>query len=67
MLALADHPENVEMVKGVKFNQGKYALALVQSLSKLHSHAKVLGNRGYYNGWDEKYLQGVFANREDPR
>ena len=67
MIALADHPGNPEIVRGVQFNQGKYALALVQSLSKLHSHAKVLGKKGFYNGWDEKYLRGLFTNREDPR
>ena len=67
MLVLGDHPDDPEIVNGVKFNQGKYALALVQSRSKLHSHAQVLGMKGFYNGWDEEYLQGLFTNREDPR
>jgi hypothetical protein len=67
MLALSDHPGVPEVVNGVKFNHGKYALALVQSRSKLHSHAKILGKKGFYNGWDEEYLTGLFSNREDPR
>ena len=67
MLALSDHPGISEVVNGVHFNQGKYALALVQSLSKLHSHAQILGKKGFYTGWDEEYLQGLFTNREDPR
>jgi hypothetical protein len=37
ILALEDHPADVEDVNGVIMNQGKYALVLVQSLSKLKS------------------------------
>ena len=67
MIALADHPQSPEVVNGVKFNQGKYALVLVQSHTKLHSHATILADKGYYDGWDEEYLQDVFAHRTDPR
>ena len=67
LLVLADHPSNPELINGVTFNQGKYALALVQSRSKLHSHAQMLDKKGFYNGWDEEYLSGLFTNREDPR
>jgi hypothetical protein len=67
MIALADHPQSPEVVNGVKFNQGTYALVLVQSHTKLHSHAKMLADKGYYDGWDEDYLNDLFLNRTDPR
>jgi hypothetical protein len=36
-------------------------------LAKLNHFAKVLGNKGFYDGWDEEYLKVLFAGREDPR
>ena len=67
LLALADHPDTVEKHNGVCFNMGKYALILIQDKAKLEEHARVLAHKGYYNGWDEEYLQEVFAHRKDPR
>jgi hypothetical protein len=67
ILALEDHPSNVEMVNGVCMNQGKYALALVQSLSDLNSKAKLIAQKGFYHNWPEEYLAGLFEHREDPR
>ena len=67
MLALEDHPEDVEDVNGVMMNQGKYALVLVQSLSKLNTAAKQMGAKGFYHAWPEEYLTGLFTHRQDPR
>ena len=67
ILALEDHPDSVENVNGVIMNQGKYALVLVQSLSKLNTAAKQMGAKGFYHAWPEEYLTGLFKNRTDPR
>jgi len=67
MLALEDHPEDVEDVNGVIMNQGQYALVLVQSLSKLNTAAKQMGSKGFYHTWPEPYLTGLFNHRVDPR
>ena len=67
ILALEDHPNSVEDVNGVIMNQGKYALVLVQSLSKLNTAAKQMGAKGFYHAWPEEYLAELFENRVDPR
>lgn len=67
IIALEDHPADVEMVNGVCMNQGTYALALVQSLSDLNTKATAIAAKGFYNSWPESYLQGLFQHRQDPR
>ena len=67
LLVLEDHPADVEDVNGVIMNQGKYALVLVQSLSKLNTAAKQMGAKGFYHAWPEEYLTGLFKHRQDPR
>lgn len=67
ILALEDHPADVENVNGVIMNQGKYALALVQCLSDLNTKAKQMAAKGFYHDWPEEYLQGLFHHRQDPR
>jgi hypothetical protein len=67
ILALEDHPADVEDVNGVIMNQGRYALVLVQSLSKLNVAAKQMGAKGFYHSWPEEYLTGLFNHRVDPR
>lgn len=67
ILALEDHPADVENVNGVIMNQGKYAMALVQSLSDLNIKAKMMAKKGFYDAWPEDYLQALFQHREDPR
>lgn len=67
MLALADHPGAPETVNGVSMNQGQWAVAFVQDLSKLNAVAKTLADRGYYHDWPEEYLTALFEHREDPR
>ena len=67
ILALEDHPDDVENVNGVIMNQGRYALVLVQSLSDLNAKAQQMANKGFYHDWPEEYLQGLFQHRQDPR
>ena len=67
LIALDDHPDHVEEVNGVVFNQGTYTLALVQSLSDLNTRSKLMAQQGFYNDWPEEYLQDLFKHREDPR
>jgi hypothetical protein len=67
ILALEDHPDDVEDVNGVIMNQGKYALVLVQSLSKLNTAARQMASKGFYHTWPEDYLTGLFKHRVDPR
>jgi len=67
ILALEDHPADIENVNGVIMNQGQYALALVQCLSDLNVKAKQMASKGFYHNWPEEYLQGLFHHRQDPR
>ena len=67
LIALADHPDDIETVNGVIMNQGQYAIVFVQDLAKLNHFARILGKKDFYNGWPEDYLTVLFAGREDPR
>jgi hypothetical protein len=67
LVALADHPDDVESVAGVVMNQGTYAIVFVQDLSKLNHFAKLLDKKDFYKDWPEEYLTVLFAGREDPR
>ena len=67
LLALEDHPLDVEMVNGVCMNQGTYALAMVQSLSELNAKSETLARQNYYHDWPEEYLTALFQHRQDPR
>lgn len=67
MFALADHPDDVETVNGVVMNQGQWAICFLQNLQKLNAHARMLAQKGYYDGWPEEYLTVLFEGRSDPR
>jgi hypothetical protein len=67
LYVLEDHPEDAESVLGVTMNQGTYALLFVQHHSKLQEAARQLAVKGYYDNWDEHYLQALFRDRADPR
>ena len=67
LIALGDHPADIEDVNGVIMNQGRYALSLVQSLSDLNQRAQQMASNGFYHGWPDDYLTGLFENRKDPR
>lgn len=67
IIALADHPRDHEVINGVSMNQGSYAIAFIQPLSKLNHYARIIAKKGYYDGWPEEYLQNLFRHRQDPR
>lgn len=67
IIVLEDHPADPEIVHGISMNQGTYALALVQKLSKLNDAARLVAKKGFYNSWPEQYLQLLFKHRQDPR
>ena len=67
LIAMEDHPADPEIVNGVCMNQGTYALALIQALGDLNVKAKQMAAKGFYHGWPEEYLQGLFNHRQDPR
>ena len=67
LLALEDHPADLEIVNGVSMNHGTYALALVQSLSDLNDKAQLVAKKGFYDTWPEEYLTALFKHRKDPR
>jgi hypothetical protein len=67
LIVLEDHPAAIEDVNGVIMNQGQYALAMVQSLSKLDQRAQQMADQDFYHNWPEDYLTQLFENRTDPR
>jgi hypothetical protein len=67
LIAMEDHPADPEIVNGVSMNQGTYALALIQGLGDLNAKARQMASRGFYHGWPEQYLTGLFRHRQDPR
>jgi len=67
LIALADHPDDVETVAGVVMNQGTYAIVFVQDLAKLNHFARILGKKDFYKNWPDEYLAVLFAGRDDPR
>lgn len=67
LIALEDHPADLEIVNTVCMNQGTYALAMVQSLSDLTNKANHMAKQGFYNTWPEEYLHNLFQHRQDPR
>lgn len=67
ILALEDHPADPEWVNGICMNQGKYAMAMCQSVSDLNAKARHMAGKGFYDTWPEEYLTALFQHREDPR
>ena len=67
ILALEDHPADPEIVNGVSMNQGRYAMAMCQSLSDLNNRAQHMASKGFYDTWPEDYLHALFQHRVDPR
>lgn len=66
LIALTDHPEDLEEIQGIVVNQGQYALIFVQQLSKLNQASHVLARQGFYQGWSPEYLRDLFRFRKAP-
>ena len=58
-VVLEDHPEIVENINGVIMNNGKYAICLMQRLSKIQKFSNILKKQGYYKVWTEENLEEV--------
>lgn len=59
-VALEDHPHEIEEVEGVNFNQGSWALVLLQERAKLEEARQYLQSKGYYDKWPEDYKKSVW-------
>lgn len=53
---LRDHPEDIEIVSGLKMNQGDYLLFFIQSKSKLFAAREQLKKAGYYRNWSQQEI-----------
>jgi len=58
-IALEDHPDELETVKDVVLNNGKYAVMFLQSKSKLSAARHALKKQDYYINWNEQYYKEV--------
>ena len=58
-IALEDHPDCVESVDTLIFNQGDYALVLIQEADKLEKARRILQKQDYYKNWPEEYYKDV--------
>lgn len=63
IVALEDHPNDFEMLNGVKMNFGSAILILVQRLSKLNNASKMLQKQGYYENWKQENYDDVVSWR----
>ena len=59
IVALEDHPNDPEIINGVKMNFGKCILVLVQRLSVINRKSLALKDQGYYDNWSEENLDDV--------
>jgi hypothetical protein len=59
LLALEDHPQISEDIAGLRFNNHKYAIVIVQQAEKLRKASEMLKKRGYYKNWTATDLDKV--------
>jgi hypothetical protein len=64
LVALEDHPLASEVVNGVKMNQGKWILILIQSTDKLNRASDILKKQGYYDNWSQLNIDEVVTWRK---
>lgn len=63
LLALEDHPQIPETIAGLRFNNHKYAIVIVQRAEKLSKASEMLSKRGYYKNWTSQDLEAVVGWR----
>ena len=63
LLALEDHPSIPETIAGLRFNNHKYAIVIVQRAEKLSKASEMLSKRGYYKNWTSQDLEAVVGWR----
>ena len=59
-----DHPDQANEINGVKTNNNKYAVLLIQGLSELNKYSEKLHKTNYYGFWDKKYYDKIVKNRK---
>jgi hypothetical protein len=62
-VALEDHPDDEEIINGVKMNQGTWALVLVQELDKINQASRILLKQDYYKNWSQHEYDDVVSWR----
>jgi len=65
LVALEDHPDQVESVNGVVFNNQFFALIMIQRYDKLAQATRMLKRTDYYDRWPADYLERVVGFRDD--
>lgn len=63
LITLEDHPDALELINGVKMNQGVWAIVLIQSSVKLHEATQKLRAQGYYKNWTPENIKEVVSWR----
>jgi len=58
-VALEDHPDDPEVVEGIKLNHGTYGLVLIQEKEKLNTARAWLEKKHYYKHWPQEYKKEV--------
>jgi len=58
-VVLEDHPDIEENINGVIMNNGRYAICLMQRLSKIQRFSNILKKQGYYKVWSDENLEEV--------
>jgi hypothetical protein len=63
LLALEDHPQIPEDIVGLRFNNHKYAVVIIQRAEKLRKASEILSKRGYYKNWTQQDINNVVGWR----
>jgi hypothetical protein len=64
IVALEDHPDDEELINGVKMNFGGCIIILVARLGILNEASETLKKKGYYDVWSQENLDDVVTWRK---
>ena len=59
LVALEDHPADLEFIDGVKMNHGELVLVVIQRLKRLNQFSENLQKTKYYHRWSDDNLNDV--------
>ena len=59
VVALEDHPDDIETIDGVTMNHGELVLVVIQRLKRLNQFSENLQKTKYYNKWSDENLDDV--------
>ena len=63
LVCLEDHPDDEEYIDGIQMNHGGLILVVIQRLSKINKHTKMLQEGKYYDRWSKDNLDDVVTWR----